>query len=271
MNHLSYAARDVAKTRDWYVDLFGMQVRWDDGRRSEVVFGTMPEPNGIYIVPLAQPTDQPGVRHLAFGAPMTYIRENKAAMKAEMERRGLKNIRPDSEYGWSAVDPAGYDLNTWVAIRDNSMFPGAAGPCEVVNSDKCREGWQAGLKNLANLPKPSGRGFKAVYFSNIVIDVPEADIPKEKEFYSGMYGMKILSDNRDGVSLQFGKNTLSIRKTPNPGDKPYCRHFGFAVENYDQAKAKAELDRRGLNPKAGPGAGWTIQDLNGMTVEITKA
>ncbi|MBI4459816.1 MAG: VOC family protein [Acidobacteria bacterium] len=76
MNHLSYAVRDSAKTRDWYVDLFGMQVRWDDGRRSEVVFGTMPEPNGIYIVPLAQPTDQPGVRHLAFGAPMTFIREN---------------------------------------------------------------------------------------------------------------------------------------------------------------------------------------------------
>lgn len=30
-NHLSFDVADVAKSRDWYADLFGMKVTWDDG------------------------------------------------------------------------------------------------------------------------------------------------------------------------------------------------------------------------------------------------
>jgi hypothetical protein len=71
--------------------------------------------------------------------------------------------------------------------------------------------------------------------------------------------------------LKFGKNSLCLRKTAKPGDKPYCNHFGFAIENYNQAKVKAELDRRGLNPQPGNKAGWTVKDLEGMTIEIAGA
>lgn len=268
MNHLSLAVKDYAKSRDFYVDLFGMQVRWDDGKGAEVVFGPPAEVDGIYIRPVGA-NAKPGVGHMAFGVPTTYFLENKSGMKAEMERRGLENIRPDGEYGWIANDPAGYMQNTWVPVSDGAMFPGAASPCKVAKSQECVSAFEAGRKNLSNAPKPSGKGFKAIYYSNIVLSVPEADIPKEKEFYSGMYGMKITSENKDGVSMKFGKNTLSIGKTANPGDKPYCTRYGFAIENYDQAKVKAELERRGLNPQPGPGTGWTIKDPDGMTIEIT--
>src|SRR6202035_1621031 len=106
--------------------------------------------NGIYIVQLAKPTDKPGVGHFAFGTPN--FAENKDAMKAEMERRQLTNIRPDGGMGWIAYDPAGYMLNTWVPVKDKAMFPGAASPCEKADSATCKDAYEVGLKNLASIP-----------------------------------------------------------------------------------------------------------------------
>src|SRR5579872_5232601 len=57
VNHLSLAASDYAKSRDWYMDLFGMRVVWDDGKKCGLEFGSLTEPNGIYITQLAKPTD----------------------------------------------------------------------------------------------------------------------------------------------------------------------------------------------------------------------
>ena len=39
INHLSYGVRDYAKTRDWYMDIFGMDCLYDDGRQASVSFG----------------------------------------------------------------------------------------------------------------------------------------------------------------------------------------------------------------------------------------
>jgi hypothetical protein len=33
--------------------------------------------------------------------------------------------------------------------------------------------------------------------------------------------------------------------------KPYCNDFGFVVDNYDEAKVNAELERRGIAGNAG--------------------
>jgi hypothetical protein len=38
-NHISYTVADVARSRDFYVDLFGMTPTWDDGIQSELDFG----------------------------------------------------------------------------------------------------------------------------------------------------------------------------------------------------------------------------------------
>ena len=270
VNHLSLAASDYAKSRDWYVDLFGMRVVWDDGKKCGLEFGSLTEPNGMYITQLAKPTDKPGVGHFAFGT--ANIMENKAAMKAEMERRGLQNIRPDGEVGWSALDPAGYMLNTWVPIKDKAMFPGAANPCAEAQSAACKTEYEVGLKNLASMPKASGKGFKATSYSHIVLNVPEADLEKEKEFYTGIYGMKLIYEKKDPQSpevfLRFGRNTLYLRKTEKSDDKPYCNHYAFVVDNYDQPKVEGELKRRGLNPKPDSKLAWTIADPDGMRIEV---
>jgi catechol 2,3-dioxygenase-like lactoylglutathione lyase family enzyme len=265
MNHLSYAVSDYVKTRDWYVDLFGMRISWDNGTQCALEFGSLTSPEGIYIRKVADGA-KPSINHFAFGIPniMTHIHD----MKTEMERWGLKNIRPDGEHGWISDDPAGYMLNTWVPEKDAAMFPGAARPCAKADTAECKTAYEAGLKNLDKLPKPSGKGFVATSFSHVVLRVPQPMIPIEKEFYRDLLGMKVIYDQPNQVFLRYGKNAQFIRPTPNAADKPYCNNYGFAIENYDHSKVEAELKRRGLNPKPYSNRAWTIADPDGMQIEV---
>ena len=266
VNHLSYACGpDYVRVRDFYVDLFGMWVSWDNEKQCAVEFGDPKKPEGLYVRSAAAGA-KPTIGHFAFGIPniMTHIND----MKVEMERWGLKNIRPDGAHGWISDDPAGYMLNTWVPEKDAAMFPGAASPCKDAESAECKAAYEAGLKSLAKMPKPSGKGFKAIYFSNIVLNVPAADIPKERDFYRDLLGMKVIHDTPRRVFLRFGGNTLFLEPTANPGDKPYCNRYGFQIENYDSAKVEAELKRRGLNPQPNSKIAWTVKDPDGMTVDV---
>ena len=265
MNHLALASADWVKSRAFYVDVFGGRVVWDDGKGCEVVFGPENEPNGIYIRQ-AGANAKPTIGHFAFG--IQNIGPQLAAMKAEMERRGLKNIRPDGEHGWISDDPAGYMLNTWVPVKDPAMFPGAAKPCAVASSPECKAAFEAGHKNLASVPKPSGKGFTATAFSNVVLNIAKADMAKEREFYQNLLGMKVLHESPEHAILKFGPNALVLDATVDPGPKPYCNHFGLQIENYDSAKVEAELKGRGLNPKPYTKLAWTVMDPDGLRVEV---
>ena len=193
VNHLALSASNYARSRDFYVDLFGMRVAWDDGKGCALEFGSLTSPNGIYIRPVASPGAKPTIGHIAFGIPN--FRSQKAAMKAEIERRGLKGIRPDGEMGWSCYDPAGFMLDIWVPEKDKAMFPGAAGPCKIAASPSCVAAWQAGQKNLSASAKANGKGFKATSYSFIVLNVP--DVSKERDFYRDLLGMKVIYDNSE--------------------------------------------------------------------------
>src|ERR1700753_3449255 len=39
VNHISYVAKDYARTRDFYAELFGMKVTGDNGKQAELSFG----------------------------------------------------------------------------------------------------------------------------------------------------------------------------------------------------------------------------------------
>jgi catechol 2,3-dioxygenase-like lactoylglutathione lyase family enzyme len=269
MNHLSYqCGPDYVKVRDWYVDLFGGRVAWDNGKQCEVQFGDPNKPEGLYIRS-ATGGGKPTIGHFAFGIPN--ITAHLADMKVEMERWGLKNIRPDGEHGWISDDPAGYMLNTWVPEKDKAMFPGAASPCKVADSKECRDAYEVGLKNLAKMPKPSGKGFTARYFTNIVLNVPTDMVAKERDFYRDLLGMKVLGENAKRVILRFGGDTLVLAGTLKPGEEPYCNHFGLQIDNFDSAKVEAELKRRGLNPKPNTKLAWTVNDPDGLIVDVAGA
>jgi catechol 2,3-dioxygenase-like lactoylglutathione lyase family enzyme len=267
VNHLSISVADYAKTRDWYVDLFGMRIAWDNGKECGIEFGPASSPNGIYIDP-EKPGEKASVTHIGFGIPNWWAR--KDAMKAEMDRLGVKGVRPDGEGGWSCNTPSGYLIQP-VPVSDESMYPGAGGPCKIAKSDACVAGYEEGHKILAGLPKPTGKGFKAVAFSRIVFHTP--DIAADRDFFRDLWGMKVISDKEDGENseclLKFGENTLCLRKTSQPGDKPNSTEFSFQIDDYNKAKVEAELKRRGLQPVMDPEMGWVVSDLDGLRVGVT--
>ena len=269
MNHLSYqCGPDYVKVRDWYVDLLGGRVAWDNGKQCEVQFGDANKPEGLYIRSAAA-GGKPTIGHFAFGIPN--ITTHIAAMKVEMERWGLKNIRPDGEHGWISDDPAGYMLNTWVPEKDPAMFPGAASPCKVASSKECKDAFEAGLKNLSKMPKPSGKGFTARYYTNIVLNVPTDMLAKERDFYRDLLGMRVVNDNPKRTILRFGGDTLVLAGTLKPGEEPYCNRYGFEIDKFDSAKVEAELKRRGMNPKPNTKLAWTVNDPDGMIIDIAGA
>ena len=62
--------------------------------------------------------------------------------------------------------------------------------------------------------------------------------------------MKVISDDEHGQNpeclLKFAVTTLYVLRQGAPaGDKPFCRAYCFLAENYNEAKAEAELRRRG--------------------------
>ena len=57
-NHINYQVADYAKVRDFYVNLFGMKLVYDDGKQCSVECGD--PPSAIYIRPLNKPLDRRG-------------------------------------------------------------------------------------------------------------------------------------------------------------------------------------------------------------------
>jgi catechol 2,3-dioxygenase-like lactoylglutathione lyase family enzyme len=261
VNHLSYPSTDYKKVRDFYVDLLGMRAVWDDGTKCQVDCGPPSAPNSLYIT-TAQPNVKPTIAHFAFGLPNFW--EQAAALHAEMLRRKLPGVRADGEGGFFVDGPSGYVVQP-VTVMDPAMFPGAATPCAVAKSETCKNAFEAGRKNLSSIPKPSGKGFTAQYFKYIVLRVP--DVAKERDFYTSLFGMKVVADKKNDVSLRFGENTLVLRPAAN-GAKPSCDEMGFVVQNYNEARAKAELDRRGISSKPNPFGGLAFNDPNGLEIGI---
>ena len=261
VNHLSYASQNYRVTRDFYVDLLGMRDVWDDGTKCQLDCGPEDAPNSFYLTS-AKPGMEPTVAHFSFGLPNYW--KLAGELKDELLRRKLPGVHPDGEAGWFVNGPSGY-VQHIVTVKDPAMFPGAAAPCEVASSAQCKDAYAVGLKNLESAPKPSGKGFKALYFKYIVLRVP--DVAREADFYTSVMGMKPVSQKKDDVALRFGENTLVLRPSRADG-KPSCNEFGFVVDNYDEAKVKAELQRRGVASTSNPAGGLMLKDPNGLDIGI---
>ena len=103
VNHISYQVADYTKTRDFYKDLFGMNVSHDDGRQCYMTFGD------TFLLPRnarqGGTTPVPRVDHIAY----TIETWDKNYVEAELKRRGL-TPRPDTENSFHVKDPDGFDL-----------------------------------------------------------------------------------------------------------------------------------------------------------------
>ena len=98
INHVSYQVTDYARTRDFYAGLFGMKVSEDDGKQCRLSFG-----NNILVVRNRQPA--PKVDHIAY--TIANWDQEKEAIAAEIQRRGLKVVQGDIKTSLHILDPDG--------------------------------------------------------------------------------------------------------------------------------------------------------------------
>jgi len=71
------------------------------------------------------------------------------------------------------------------------------------------------------------------------------DYAKTRDFYAGLFGMKVSDDDGKQCRLSFGNNILIVR---NRQPAPKVDHIAYTIANWDQEKeaAEAELKRRNL-------------------------
>src|SRR5258705_9927817 len=105
----------------------------------------------------------------------------------------------------------------------------------------------------------------ATYINHVSMQV--ADYRKTRDFYSGLFGMKVSNDDGKQCRLTFGDNILIARNASEPpGAKVGIDHVAYTLPCWDTDKSvkpavEAELKRRGLMTRPTEG-GFHVTDAD---------
>jgi catechol 2,3-dioxygenase-like lactoylglutathione lyase family enzyme len=122
----------------------------------------------------------------------------------------------------------------------------------------------AGMPAVAKAAAPASP-FKALSVNHISYNV--ADYAKSRDFYAELLGMSVSKDNGKQALLSFGDTILVVRNARTPETKGTIDHIAYAIANWDEAKVKAELERRGHTPRK-DNSSWHIKDPDGFDIQI---
>lgn len=105
------------------------------------------------------------------------------------------------------------------------------------------------------------------------VSMQVADYAKTRDFYAGLFGMKVTNDDGKQCRLVFGDNILIARNASSrPGGKAGVDHIAYTLANWDTDKGvrpavEAELKRRGLMIRNTEGS-FHVQDPDGFEVQM---
>ena len=112
----------------------------------------------------------------------------------------------------------------------------------------------------------------AVSINHVSMQV--ADYTKTRDFYAGLFGMKVSDDDgKTQCRLTLGDNILIPRNASSrPGGKVGVDHIAYTLGNWDsdpkvKPAVEAELKRRGLNIRVTDGS-FHVQDPDGFEVQM---
>jgi catechol 2,3-dioxygenase-like lactoylglutathione lyase family enzyme len=137
------------------------------------------------------------------------------------------------------------------------------------------QGFAAGAQDATS----ARMALKAVSYNHINYQVQ--DYAKVRDFYVNMFGMKDVWDDGKQCSVECGNppNAIYIRPLNKPLDRApgswssqmgqgNVDHFAFSLENFELEPVRAELVRRGLEPKGDGDYAWSIKDPDGTVIQI---
>jgi catechol 2,3-dioxygenase-like lactoylglutathione lyase family enzyme len=115
---------------------------------------------------------------------------------------------------------------------------------------------------------PAAAPFKAVAVNHI--SYQSADYTKIRDFYSGLLGMPVSHDNGKQCFLSFGDSFLIPRNANSSigGATPRIDHIAYTIDTWDADAVKAELTRRGLNPRPDTPNSFHVRDAEGYDLQI---
>src|SRR4029434_7718583 len=106
------------------------------------------------------------------------------------------------------------------------------------------------------------------------VSMQVADYTKTRDFYAGLFGMKISDDDgKTQCRLTFGDNILIPRNASSrPGGKPGVDHIAYTLANWDsdtsvKPAVAAETQRRGPHMPVTEGS-CHVQDPDGFEVQM---
>ena len=121
-------------------------------------------------------------------------------------------------------------------------------------------------------PAAAAAPANAIYINHVSMQV--ADYTKTRDFYSGLFGMKVTNDDgKTQCRLTFGDNILIARNASSrPGGKAGVDHIAYTLAGWDTDKSvkpavEAELKRRGLMIRTTEGS-FHVQDPDGFEVQM---
>jgi len=121
---------------------------------------------------------------------------------------------------------------------------------------------------VSGLPAAAAEG-KVLNATNINhVSYQVTDYAKSRDFYAGLFGMKVSDDDGKQCRLSFGNNILIVR---NRLPAPKVDHIAYTIANWDQEKeaVEAELKRRGLKIVQGDiKTSLHIMDPDGFEVQL---
>ena len=114
------------------------------------------------------------------------------------------------------------------------------------------------------------KGFKAVTVNHISYQVKDYRVTRD--FYADLLGMGIKQDNgRSQCYMTFGDSFLLPRNVRAGADAvtPRVDHIAYTIDDWDTEKVKAELTRRGLNPRPDTPDSFHVKDPDGFDLQIS--
>jgi catechol 2,3-dioxygenase-like lactoylglutathione lyase family enzyme len=108
--------------------------------------------------------------------------------------------------------------------------------------------------------------FQATAVNHISYSV--ADYAKTRDFYAGLFGMKVSHDNGRECYMEFAATHL-IPRNARPGTPtPRVDHVAYTIGNWDRKAVEEELKRRGLTPRPDEDTSFHVKDPDGYDLQI---
>ena len=107
--------------------------------------------------------------------------------------------------------------------------------------------------------------FRATRIDHISVQV--TDMARSVAFYEKIFGLKILSEDKDNEIVRMGvtKIIVSLHRKPPVG---IVDHFAIAIDDFDREAVTAELAKHGLTAEQNLDYGFFVRDPEGVPVQI---